>query len=99
MAVAVKQAFGTREAEAGQRRVARPAALASGAEKPAPKPSGYVLHLTNGSRIPVAQYEEKGDQVMIAQRQGSSGLPKSHIARIETREAEPGVAPIGNGAR
>ncbi len=99
MAVAVKQAFGTREAEAAQRNGARPAALASAAEKPAPKPSGYILHLTNGSRIPVAQYEERGDQVMVAQQQGSYGLPKSQIARIEMREAEPETAPTGHGGR
>ncbi len=99
MAVAVKQAFGTREAEAAQRNGARPVALTSAAAKPAPKPFGYILHLTNGSRIPVAQYEERGDQVMVALQQGSYGLPKSQIARIETREAEPETAPTGHGGR
>lgn len=99
MAAAVKQAFGTREAEAGQRSVGRPAALASGAGTPASKPSGYVLHLTNGRRIPVANYEEKGDQVLIEQRQGTYGLPKSLIARIETKEAGLEAAPTGRGER
>ncbi len=99
MAVAVKQAFGTREAGAAQRNGARPAALASAAEKPVPKPSGYILHLTNGSRITVPHYEERGDQVMVAQRQGSYGIPRSQVARIETQAAEPEVAPTGPGGR
>ncbi|HEY7675946.1 MAG TPA: hypothetical protein VIG69_02655 [Candidatus Methylomirabilis sp.] len=70
-----------------------------GAEKPAPKPSGYVLHLTNGRRISVPNYEEKGDQVLIGQRQGSYSLPRSLIARIETKEVEPEAAAPARGSR
>jgi hypothetical protein len=85
--------------EAGLAAAAQQAFARQGAEKPAPKPAGYVLHLTNGHSIPVAQYVEKGDQVLIPQRAGSYGLPRSSIARIETREAEPEAAPTGRGAR
>jgi len=98
-AAAANQAFGPRGAEAGKGGDARSAAPASVAETPAPKPSGYVLHLTNGSSIPVASYEEKGDQVLIVQRQGTYGLPRSLVARIETREAEPEAASPGRDAR
>jgi len=43
---------------------------------------GYVLHLKNGSAIPVGFYQDKGDQVVIPQYGGSYGLSKSMIARI-----------------
>jgi hypothetical protein len=44
---------------------------------------GYILHLKNGSTIPVGFYQDKGDQVVIPQYGGSYGLSKSMIARIE----------------
>jgi len=44
---------------------------------------GYVIHLNNGNRIPVALYEDTKDEVVIAQYGGSYGLPKSLVARIE----------------
>ncbi len=72
---------------------------AHGAQKPAPRIYGYILHLTNGRSIPVARYEEMGDQVMIPQPGGAYGLPRSSIARIEAREAEPEAAPAARGLR
>lgn len=44
---------------------------------------GYVIHLKNGNRIPVAIYEDTKDEVVIAQYGGSYGLSKSLVARIE----------------
>ncbi len=99
LAAALQQSFGKGGAEARQPGGAAQATIGQNGEKPAPKPSGYILHLTNGRSIPVSNYEEKGDQVLITQRQGSYGLPRSLIARIETREAEPEVAPTGRGGR
>jgi hypothetical protein len=49
------------------------------------KPAGYILHLTNGRSLSVAGYEEKGDQIQIAQWQGTFAFPKSLVARIEER--------------
>jgi len=54
--------------------------------QPKPRPTGYVLHLTNGRSISVGYYEEKGDQVVIPMQMGSYGFPKSSIARIEARD-------------
>ncbi len=99
IAAALNQAFGTQEAQAAQRNGARPVALTSAAERPTPKPSSYVLHLANGSRISVPQYEERGDQVVVAQRQGSYGIPRSQIVRIETQAAGLESAPTGPGER
>ncbi|HYB72723.1 MAG TPA: hypothetical protein VED18_05070 [Candidatus Sulfotelmatobacter sp.] len=72
---------------------------AQGAQRPAPRIYGYILHLTNGRSIAVARYEERGDQVMIPQPGGAYGLPRSSIARIEPREAEPEAAPTRSNAR
>jgi hypothetical protein len=44
---------------------------------------GYLLHLKNGSTIPVWYYQDKGDQVVIPEYGGTYGLSKTMIARIE----------------
>jgi hypothetical protein len=67
-------------------------AMSPGQGRPTQRPNGYILHLTNGRSIPVAHYEEKGDQVVIPQLQGSYGLQKSLISRIEPRGLESGMA-------
>jgi hypothetical protein len=60
-----------------------PAAPVPGWRRQVWSPRGYVLHLKNGSAIPVGFYQDKGDQVVIPQYGGSYGLSKSMIARIE----------------
>ena len=52
-------------------------------EAPPRRPSGYILHLTNGRTVSVASYEEKGDQLVIASPGGSYGVHRLDIARIE----------------
>jgi len=88
LAAALQQSFGKKGAGAGDREQEAGGAAQGKPDRPAPKPSGYVLHLTNGRTIPVASYEEKGDQVLVSQPQGSYGLPKTLIARIEPRITE-----------
>jgi len=67
--------------------------------RPAPIIKGYVLHLTNGRRISVAHYQEKGDEVVIPQRSGTFGLSKSMIARIEEVKEEPDAGIVVGGRR
>lgn len=88
LAAALQQSFGRRAAGAGGREQGAAGAGQDRSDRPAPKPSGYMLHLTNGRSIPVASYEEKGDQVLVFQPQGSYGLPKTLVARIEPRTTE-----------
>ena len=67
--------------------------------RPAPTPTGYILHLTNGRAITVANYEDKGDQVVIPQMRGTYGLHKSLIARIEPQGLEAESTTVGGGRR
>lgn len=71
--------------EARTRAVLAQPAAATSQPRPARQPVGYTLHLTNGRAISVADYEQKGTQVVISQMQGSYSLHKSLIARIEPR--------------
>jgi hypothetical protein len=73
------------EADAQASRSRRAAASPQARDTAPPQPRGYVFHLTNGRTISVAHYEDRGEQVVISQRAGSYGLPKSIIARIEAR--------------
>jgi hypothetical protein len=67
--------------------------------RPAPIIKGYVLHLTNGRRISVAHYQEKGDEIVIPQRAGTFGLSKSMITRIEEVKEESEVGSMGGVRR
>jgi hypothetical protein len=89
---ALQRSFGRREATAGQSDPGQGPSARSRVDGPTRKPNGYILHLTNGRSIPVAMYEERGDQVLVTQAQGTYGLPKTLIARIEPRIVETDVA-------
>lgn len=65
----------------------------------APVIKGYILHLTNGGRVSVAHYQEKGDEIVIPQRSGTFGLSKSMIARIEEVKEEPDPGIVVGGRR
>lgn len=67
--------------------------------RPTPVIKGYILHLTNGGRVSVAYYQEKGDEVVIPQHSGTFGLSKSMIARIEEVKEEPGAGIVVGGRR
>lgn len=87
------------ETETRTKQTAAGSGLSSAQGQPALRPSGYILHLTNGRSIRVAYYEERGDQVVIPQMQGSYGLHKSLIARIEPQGTEAEVGGLGGGRR
>lgn len=88
LAAALQHSFGKKGPNGRESERGGPATPPANPDRPVAKPLGYVLHLTNGRSLAVAQYEDKGDQVLIAQPQGTFSLPKALIARIEPRTTE-----------
>jgi hypothetical protein len=102
LAAALEQSFGKPTGQPGRGEMQggnRPAAARSGTDAQTSKSEGYILHLTNGRRMPVPYYQEKGDQVVIEQVNGRYSLPKSIIARIEPRTAGTEVLSPGVNTR